>query len=101
MRTSAPPNLERTATAADFGLEPPRHAYPRPVTPTVEVDRVDAAGACPACDAERLRSYRVLSEGGWWFVTKCADCLTSVRRERAELFGPYAPLGVLPRAGAR
>jgi hypothetical protein len=29
----------------------------------------------------------VLSEGGWWNVVKCQDCLCSVERERGPLLG--------------
>jgi vanillate/4-hydroxybenzoate decarboxylase subunit D len=52
------------------------------------VDRQPVAGSCPRCDAEALRAYPVLSEGGWFRVTKCAVCLHSVSRERWTLLGP-------------
>jgi hypothetical protein len=29
----------------------------------------------------------VLSEGGWWNVTKCQSCLCSVKREPGPLLG--------------
>lgn len=38
-------------------------------------------GVCPACGAAALRSYPVLSEGGWFLVVKCQECLTSVSRD--------------------
>lgn len=79
-------------SATEFGLDRPTHHWPRPATPTVEVDRRTEDGMCPRCGAERLANYRVLSEGGWWFVTKCQACLTTTRRERGELLGPFQPL---------
>lgn len=86
---------DEVAEAATFGLDAPSHHWPRPATPTVDVDRRPAAGICPRCGAERLASYRVLSEGGWWFVTKCQACFTTTRRERAELLGPFRPLAAM------
>lgn len=80
------------ANAADFGLAPPVTSAVRPATETVDAHRHHVDGACPSCEAEHLASYRVLSEGGWWFVTKCQSCLTTTRRERAELLGPFVPL---------
>jgi len=61
--------------------------YQRPASPTVAVDRIDVAGDCPACGASDLKAYAVLSEGGWFNVVKCQDCLTSLARE-ADAVGP-------------
>jgi hypothetical protein len=61
--------------------------YPRPEESHLHVERVDVDGACPECGAEALQTYPVLSEGGWWDVTKCQQCLCSVQRERAPLLG--------------
>lgn len=80
------------ADAHAFGLTPPAPHAPRPLTPTLDVDRRPVTGTCPQCGDEALSNYRVLSEGGWWFVTKCQNCLTTTRRERAELLGPFRPL---------
>ena len=61
--------------------------YPRPEEATVDVERVPVPGACSHCGAEELRSYPVLSEGGWWDVVKCQACLYSEERERGPLLG--------------
>ena len=45
------------------------------------------AGECPECGEEALQAYPVLSEGGWWDVTKCQQCLCSVKREPGPLLG--------------
>jgi transposase-like protein len=44
-------------------------------------------GTCPSCGAEALRRYPVNSEGGWFQVVKCQNCLHSVSRERWHLLG--------------
>lgn len=64
------------------------HNFPRPETPTVAVQRQPASGDCPECGDANLAIYRVLSEGGWWDVTKCQSCLLSVKREKGPLLGP-------------
>jgi hypothetical protein len=63
-------------------------AHPRPTEPTLSVTRESVEGQCPACGAERLHAYPVLSEGGWFDVVKCADCLTDVRRTPGPKLGP-------------
>jgi hypothetical protein len=60
--------------------------YPRPQERHVSVTRQDVEGQCPECDGD-LKSYPVLSEGGWWNVTKCQSCLCSVEREPGHLLG--------------
>jgi vanillate/4-hydroxybenzoate decarboxylase subunit D len=57
-------------------------------TPALRVNREPVAGSCPQCGAEALAAYPVLSEGGWFRVTKCVACLHSVSRERWTLLGP-------------
>lgn len=52
------------------------------------VDREPVPGDCPACGAAELRAYPVLSEGGWFRVVKCGQCLHSVTRQRWSLLGP-------------
>jgi N-methylhydantoinase B len=42
------------------------------------VDKVTVPGDCRACGACALKSYPVLSEGGWFEVVKCQDCLATV-----------------------
>jgi hypothetical protein len=61
--------------------------YPRPAEPYVDVPREPVEGTCPECGSSSLRRYPVLSEGGWWNVVKCQDCLCSVERERGPLLG--------------
>jgi hypothetical protein len=61
--------------------------YPRPTEKRVDVPREDVEGECPECGEEALQAYPVLSEGGWWDVTKCQRCLCSVKREPGPLLG--------------
>jgi vanillate/4-hydroxybenzoate decarboxylase subunit D len=68
--------------------------YPRPDTPEVYLDKSSVEGKCSNCNEEKLASYPVLSEGGWWNVVKCQSCLSSISRERGPLFGTYQPPGV-------
>ena len=60
--------------------------FPRPATPTVSLFKEPVDGTCPQCSAAELRRYPVNSEGGWFQVVKCQDCLHSVSRERWNLF---------------
>lgn len=46
----------------------------------VQRQRIDSS--CPECGSHEIERYRVLSDGGWWVVTKCQKCLFSIRRER-------------------
>jgi hypothetical protein len=69
------------------------YSFPRPAEKTVSVERAPAEGSCPACGSEALQAYPVLSEGGWWDVVKCQQCLASIERRRGPLLGPYTPLG--------
>ena len=59
--------------------------FVRPQTATVDATRTAVPGACPACGAQDLAAYRVLSEGGWWDVVKCRQCLVSVERRPGPL----------------
>ena len=70
------------------------HTFPRPEQTHLSVEREPVDGACPACGAQALASYRVLGEGGLWDVVKCQECLTSVSRERAPRLGSLTPLGL-------
>jgi hypothetical protein len=69
------------------------HNFPRPTTATVFAARTPVAGTCPECGAQALASYRVMSEGGWWRVVKCCQCLHSLSREPGPLLGAFVPLG--------
>jgi hypothetical protein len=75
------------------------HAFPRPTATHLDAERHPVEGPCPECGAEALADYRVLSDGGWWDVRKCQDCLASVRREPGPLFGAYVPLGMAVTGG--
>lgn len=61
--------------------------FPRPQEPTVTLVKEPVDGACPQCAAPQLRRYPVNSEGGWFLVVKCQNCLHSVSRERWHLLG--------------
>jgi vanillate/4-hydroxybenzoate decarboxylase subunit D len=67
--------------------------YPRPAEKTLRVTRQSVSGDCPACGADELAAYPVVSDGGWWTVVKCQRCLVSVSREKGPLLGSYTPLG--------
>ncbi len=54
-------------------------------------ERTPVSGKCPACGAEDLARYEVLSAGGWYQVVKCQTCLTSVER------APWKRLGYINR----
>lgn len=62
--------------------------HPRPTEPTLTVEREAVEGSCPACGESRLQRYPVLSEGGWFDVVKCANCLHSISREPGPKLGP-------------
>ena len=51
------------------------------------VQRDPVEGTCPACGRAELACYPVCSEGGWFLVVKCQQCLHSVSRERWALLG--------------
>ena len=58
-------------------------------TPTTLVlERTPADGYCPRCGAEELRRYPVVSEGGWFQVLKCQNCLLSLDRSPWSRLGP-------------
>lgn len=63
-------------------------AHPRPSEPRLSVRRETVDGTCPECGAQALQAYPILSEGGWFDVVKCADCLYSVAREPGPKLGP-------------
>jgi hypothetical protein len=48
---------------------------------------------CPECGSHDVAAYRVLSDGGWWDVVKCQDCLYPLNRKRCE--NQYAPCTLL------
>ena len=56
-------------------------------SPPVTLERTPVDGTCSRCGAEALAAYPVYSEGGWFDVVKCQECLHSVSRERGPLLG--------------
>ena len=56
------------------------HSSTPPCGEGVHQSREAVSGTCPACAAQTLASYPVLSEGGWYRVTKCQACLVSIAR---------------------
>ena len=70
------------------------HTFPRPQAERLYVDRETVEGStCPECGSTEISAYRVLSEGGWWSVKKCQDCLASIERVPAPALGSFVPLG--------
>lgn len=67
--------------------------FPRPQAKQLYVTREPVDGSCPDCESGDLATYRVLSEGGWWTVVKCQNCLTSLSRVPAPALGSFVPLG--------
>ena len=61
--------------------------FTRPEDPTPVQLREDVTGKCDECGAEALKKYPVLSEGGWYIVVKCQECLHSRSREKWTRLG--------------
>jgi len=62
-------------------------SFPRPSDPAPRQEREPVDGNCPSCGAGALMRYPVLSEGGWFMVVKCQECLHSTSREPWALLG--------------
>ncbi|GAB3150308.1 hypothetical protein GCM10027258_48180 [Amycolatopsis stemonae] len=62
---------------------------------TPVLDRTPVDGACPRCGAAELSRYPVVSEGGWFQVVKCRNCLRSVERAPWSRLGPVQLLSDL------
>lgn len=67
------------------------HSFPRPTESYLHAVKTAVARACPACASTLVAAYRVLSEGGWWDVVKCQDCLHSLARTPAPRLGAFEP----------
>jgi hypothetical protein len=66
------------------------------------VSREPVEGVCPKCGADgQLATYHVNSEGGWFTVVKCQNCLHSVSREPWKLLGPVSLLVDTIRGAAK
>ena len=61
--------------------------FPRPEDPTPRLVREAVAGTCNECGAASLQRYPVLSEGGWYMVVKCQDCLACNERNKWTRLG--------------
>jgi hypothetical protein len=68
-------------------------SFPRPDELTLATTRVPVEGVCANCGSRSLASYPVISDGGWWNVVKCTECLESVSRDRGPRLGVYTPQG--------
>lgn len=64
------------------------YGFPRPAEEFVFVVREPVDGICEECGADGLYRYPVVSEGGWWVVVKCQECLGSVERTKWNRLGP-------------
>jgi hypothetical protein len=65
------------------------NSCPRPAEECLYEKREKVDRVCPDCGSHNVATYRVLSDGGWWDVMKCQDCLYSLERKRCE--NQYAP----------
>jgi hypothetical protein len=71
-------------------------SYPRPTEKYISVNKTDAKVVCPMCGSHDVKRYAVISEGGWWNVTKCQICLHSLDRSRSERrLGPITTISEL------
>ena len=68
-------------------------SFPRPREESLYEKKRKVNSVCPECGNGNIAAYRVLSDGGWWDVVKCQDCLYSLKRERCE--NQYAPCRLL------
>ena len=66
--------------------------FVRPSEEFLFVERVPVDGECPECGGRDLARYPVLTEGGWWDVTKCQDCLARIETKRGSRLGSMSLL---------
>ncbi len=67
--------------------------FPRPAEERLFEKREKVDQVCDECGSRHVEAYRVLTDGGWWDVVKCQDCLYSLDRKRSE--NQYAPCTLL------
>lgn len=48
--------------------------------PVRVVERIPVSGTCVQCAGNDIKRYPVVSDGGWFVVTKCQNCLYSLDR---------------------
>ena len=70
------------------------HTFLRATDRHLHVEREPVDDTSPECGSGHVAEYPVFSEGGWWDVRKCQDCLHSLTREPGPRFGSYQPLGL-------
>jgi hypothetical protein len=68
-------------------------SFPRPKEERLFEKKEKVDRACPECGSTDINAYRVLTDGGWWDVIKCQDCLHSLERKRSQ--NQYAPCRLL------
>lgn len=59
------------------------NAYPRPEAKEVYLQKRKVEGVCPQCMGHNVMAYPVVTDGGWWDVVKCQDCLHSLERKKS------------------
>ena len=69
------------------------NSFPRPTEESLSEKRTPVKGTCPSCGGGDIAAYRVLTDGGWWDVVKCQNCLDSIERKRST--NQYAPCTLL------
>ena len=67
--------------------------FPRPTEERLYEKKEKIDATCPECGKRDIAAYKVLTDGGWFDVVKCQDCLYSLKRERCE--NQYAPCKLL------
>jgi hypothetical protein len=65
------------------------NSFPRPTEEILYTKKDKVERVCPECGSHDIAAYRVLSDGGWWNVVKCQNCLCSLERVIDE--NQYAP----------
>jgi hypothetical protein len=68
-------------------------SFPRPAEQSLFEKKEAVDRVCPECGSHDVAAYRVLTDGGWWDVVKCQDCLCSLERERSK--NQYTPCTLL------
>ena len=69
------------------------NSFPRPSEERLFESKERVNQACSECGGHNVAAYRVLTDGGWWDVVKCQECLYSLERKRCK--NQYAPCTLL------
>ena len=67
--------------------------FPRPTEERLFEKKEKVDQHCSECGSHNMAAYRVLTDGGWWDVVKCQDCLYAPDRKRCD--NQYAPCTLL------